>query len=111
MAIEFRCPHGHLLRVSEKHAGRTGRCPRCKALISIPHPPSDSDVSEDAILSMLGNPSPSRRHHDDGDDDSPDLHGDSTLPMKACSRCNSRIPVTTHICPHCQTYLADASSW
>ncbi len=32
------CPKGHRIQVQEKHRGRTGRCPNCKALFFVPLP-------------------------------------------------------------------------
>ena len=77
MAIRFQCPHGHALKVDDNLAGKTGRCPRCSAMIQIPKPkpkpqpqPKDAgngELSEDAIIDILGGPMhapPTKRQHD-----------------------------------------------
>src|SRR5688572_4566756 len=38
MPIEVRCNAGHTLKVADTWAGRTGRCPVCKALVQVPAP-------------------------------------------------------------------------
>ncbi|MBU0637910.1 MAG: hypothetical protein KKB50_03525 [Planctomycetes bacterium] len=41
MAIEFHCNHcGKLVRTSEEHAGKQGKCPACHQHVYIPTPPS-----------------------------------------------------------------------
>ncbi len=36
MSIRFYCPSGHRLSVTEKHAGETIRCPRCRQKVVVP---------------------------------------------------------------------------
>jgi hypothetical protein len=44
VAIEFHCEHcNSLIRASEESAGRTGRCPHCKAETYIPRPVDDDE--------------------------------------------------------------------
>jgi hypothetical protein len=41
------CPHGHRVEVQEKHRGRIGACPKCKAPFTVPPKPSDLPASSD----------------------------------------------------------------
>ncbi len=40
------CPMGHRIQVHEKHRGRTGRCPNCKALFFVPLPTTIQTLGE-----------------------------------------------------------------
>lgn len=40
MSIQLTCPTGHTLTVADAWAGRTGRCPVCKAVVQVPALPS-----------------------------------------------------------------------
>lgn len=53
--IAFKCSScGHRLRVSEKHAGRKGRCPKCSTLLRVPSPDSETPQAEVSVgLSSL----------------------------------------------------------
>ena len=53
MSIKVVCPNGHVLRVKDSLAGKTGLCPTCKARVSVPEPETSS-MDESAILSILG---------------------------------------------------------
>jgi len=114
MSIDVVCPNGHRLHVKDRLAGRTGRCPVCKARVKVPRPPGE-EISEDDIIGFLGPHDPSKQP------DSSAAHGDErpamemesswtgahAPPKKVCSKCNREIEAGTHICPHCQTYIAD----
>ena len=60
MSIRVVCPNGHMLRVQDSCAGKTGLCPVCRALVRVPEPAGQEPVSEDAILGFLGPHQPSR---------------------------------------------------
>jgi len=45
------CPNGHRVQVQERHRGRTGRCPNCKALFFVPM--ADTNLT----LGQAGGPS------------------------------------------------------
>lgn len=114
MAIQITCPNGHVLKVSDDMAGKTGLCPVCKAKVKVPERQSGA-LSEDAILEILTS----------GEDrweptatDTSDLdpmvqraasrrapEGPAT-PRKSCPRCNAVIPGGMKICPNCKTYVA-----
>jgi hypothetical protein len=113
MSIEVKCPNGHQLKLKDSMAGMTGRCPLCKALVSVPKPEPPKDFSEDAILDFLG-PSPQVDNrslqdtiHDFGDSTIMRGSGIHHTPRKSCVKCKQDIPLLMHICPYCHTYLPD----
>lgn len=112
MAIEFTCPNGHKLKVKESCAGKTGRCPVCNALVRVPRPPT-SELSEDAILGILGRHEPGRVGRSARPEapvgSSDETRADAsplTPPKKSCVKCHREIDGETHICPYCHTYIA-----
>ena len=55
MAIEFVCPScGRVLRLRDEAAGKRGRCPHCKSVITVP----ESAVSDDDLIEILPGKSP-----------------------------------------------------
>jgi len=40
------CPNGHRVQVQERHRGRTGRCPNCRALFFVPLPTTAQTLGE-----------------------------------------------------------------
>jgi hypothetical protein len=40
------CPNGHRVQVQERHRGRTGRCPNCKALFFVPLPDTNLTLGQ-----------------------------------------------------------------
>lgn len=110
MSIRVVCPNGHLLRVQDSCAGKTGLCPICRALVKVPEPTTQSTLSEDAVLGFLG-PQPPRPHPQPATPHStikPAMEG-RVPPKKSCERCNQEISAETHICPHCHTYVGGVS--
>ncbi|OHB78381.1 MAG: hypothetical protein A2V98_03220 [Planctomycetes bacterium RBG_16_64_12] len=125
MSIQVVCPIGHVLKVSDDYAGKTGLCPVCKSRVKVPKP-SEDQLSEDAIMSILGkyDPNKARKKLADVSDlaaadtpralqnqTSPDGGADTvanaaSLPKKSCPHCNREIVAGIHICPHCHTYIA-----
>ena len=115
MPITVSCPNGHQLTAQESNAGKTGKCPICKAAISIPvlH---QSEISESAIMHILGNPEPQSRSRV-GTVIAPPKRAtvpkaakstpsSATLPhIKLCPSCEREIDMGYHICPHCHTYI------
>jgi hypothetical protein len=56
--IRFCCEHcGHKISVKDKHAGKRGKCPKCKSILTVPKPqvngagPGQSDLDESTISS------------------------------------------------------------
>lgn len=112
MALEFTCPNGHKLKVKESSAGKTGRCPVCSALVRVPRHQTE-ELSEDAILGILGRHEPSQAPMPMASEDGPapaaELGTDESPlapPKKSCLKCHREIDGETHICPYCHTYVA-----
>jgi hypothetical protein len=116
MSIRCVCPNGHVIKVKDSLAGKTGLCPLCKARVKVPESRREP-VSEDAILDILGpqTVAPTRSDTDTRYDLS-----DTTLtptsqkrgtPKKSCHKCNQEIYADTHICPYCHTYIANLNDF
>ena len=125
MSIQVVCPNGHVLKVSDDYAGKTGLCPVCKSRVRVPKP-SEEQLSEDAIMNILGtyDPSKARGKLTDVSDlaaaDAPralkgqispegearTLADGPSPPKKSCPHCNREIVAGIHICPHCRTFIA-----
>jgi hypothetical protein len=106
MSIQVVCPNGHVLKVNESMAGRSGLCPKCRARVNVPR--GKDDFSEDAILGLLNTDAPvvARPATAAAPDPQPAPPPASNAPKKLCSKCNREIFVGMHICPHCHTYIA-----
>jgi len=107
MTIRVVCPNGHALKVKDSFAGKTGLCPACKARVHIPQI-NGNDMSEDAIMDILGpdaaeTTKPAREAAAAGNLRKTDPN---LAYKKICHVCNEEIAATTHICPHCHTYIA-----
>jgi hypothetical protein len=133
MLIRVKCPNGHTLKVDDRHAGKKGACPKCKALVTVPEPQKEDEELEDDIVAMLSGPglmSSSRSRYaanrdelptrpSDDDDDGESVLGGSTpgggsgnsslLKMRRCPQCKKDVPPHYSVCPHCRVYLAEDS--
>ena len=121
MSITVLCPKGHRLVAKEECAGKTGRCPTCKATVSIPLPHTGY-LSETAILSILGSPEPQKKNIADDFNEFANMGGLATAvprtekkyessTVKPCPSCDREIDSGYHICPHCQTYISSLSDF
>jgi hypothetical protein len=116
MSIMVRCPNGHLLKVKNSMAGKTGLCPMCKGQVYVYVPvPETKSISDEVILDYLGPSQTSSTSTSGIDLDEAAPHrpdrGHHETPWKSCVKCNRDIPAKTHICPYCHTYLADVSGY
>jgi hypothetical protein len=131
MLIRVKCPNGHTLKVDDRHAGKKGACPKCKALVTVPEPQQEEQL-EDDIVAMLSGPgllSPGRSRYaadraelperpaiddDDnvlgGENQSAAAGGSSLLRMRRCPQCKKDVPPHYSVCPHCRVYLAENSA-
>ena len=79
--MEFHCTNcGYKLIVPDIHAGRKGRCPQCKEIVTVPSPAAPKRDLHDAQLFDLAIP------EDQGSDDSPTLtesHPDTSVQPEA----------------------------
>ncbi len=106
MSIRVVCPEGHDLKIKDKYAGRTGRCPLCKSRIKIPVP--DEEIPGGLVrgiydpgksgLSGLALEVP------EFIDDPADEESEDT--MKVCGKCQKEIPAEAQTCPYCKAYIA-----
>lgn len=46
MPIACRCPNGHVLKVKDKYAGKTGLCPKCGAAMQVPAASEEEEFIE-----------------------------------------------------------------
>lgn len=119
MSIIVVCPNGHSLSVRDACAGKQGLCPVCRAQVTVPQP-ADSSLSDDDIMGLLGPHDPNRSRGFTAYE--PEMARATTsvhfaakkvivsgekggAPMKSCEKCSAEISATTHICPHCHTYV------
>jgi len=108
MAIKLVCPNGHVLKVPEKLAGKTGLCPVCRARVVVPRPGPNA-LSEEAILGILGTHTPRRPSQITSEQlaaAQASNGADAEGPKKVCRKCNREIAAAMHICPFCHTYIA-----
>jgi hypothetical protein len=97
--------------VKETLAGTSGLCPKCRVRVQVPKI-REKIMSEDAILHILeDNTIPPHQsvttRFDPFADTSPSGLQGQNAPNKCCDRCNKDVPVGSHICPHCHTYIAN----
>ncbi|RMG03779.1 MAG: hypothetical protein D6741_01955 [Planctomycetota bacterium] len=106
MPIEVVCSNGHVLRVKDSLAGKTGLCPVCRVRVRVPAPAND--LSEAEILDILSSgpkePEKDVEYH-------PAEEVPPTPPKKICRKCQREILAATHICPYCRTYIAGLSDF
>ena len=59
MGIKATCANGHVLKVKDEFAGKTGLCPHCRGRVFVPMPIHNLEkarISDDEILGLLGKP-------------------------------------------------------
>jgi Zn finger protein HypA/HybF involved in hydrogenase expression len=106
MAIKVTCPNGHMLRVSDKLAGKTGLCPTCKARVTVPELKPGA-IDESDILQVIGpyDPSKSQVTRPGARADGQAEEKTDKVEMRRCMSCEREIEAETHICPHCHHYI------
>lgn len=115
MAIQVRCPNGHVLQIKEKHAGKSGLCPHCHARIDVPairssgphvaggasRPPlagAEDQAGKDSRKSWYAN---------DQEHTGSKLAGSSVVRhKKACPDCSQLVPYWFATCPHCNSAMS-----
>ena len=110
MSIRCVCPNGHVLKVKESLAGKSGRCPVCQARVKIPKP-RPPRMSEDAILDILGQEDPiphvaTPEPPEPAVDRQPKEDQEQAVHPKHCYKCQREFPDSYHMCPFCHTYIA-----
>jgi hypothetical protein len=130
MAITTKCANGHLLRVKDEFAGKSGLCPYCRGRVFVPMPVNALEkgrISDDEILGLLGKPGkparavcdlpqPSESVLDSPCPTSPS-NADTTISLrssaasrkvKICTKCEHITSVAFTHCPRCGTPLPDS---
>lgn len=120
MAITVTCSNGHLLRIKDKYAGKSGLCSYCHVRIEVP---ANERAFEDEVLTIVGPPRkapppdiPEDSIHDGasvlaGDEAKEEsgvsLVGSSLLHRrKVCPQCRHIASFAFTVCPRCGTPLA-----
>jgi RNA polymerase subunit RPABC4/transcription elongation factor Spt4 len=128
MSIQVTCPNGHVLRLKESFAGKTGYCPHCRAKVYVP---AGNGFSEDDVINVLGPPPPMPIDEPETEDEDEEeryvfqdpehtwsegasgigLAGSSILRHgKVCPACHAVTSFSFSICPRCGTPLP-LTSW
>jgi len=126
MSIQVSCPNGHVLRVKDSFAGKSGYCPHCHAKVRVPNPQA---FSEDDVIGVLGTPVPASPEdvahseaeefvHQEPRPAEVHQHEESGIALygssihqhpKVCPTCHKRASFSFSICPSCGTPLSSAS--
>jgi hypothetical protein len=130
MGITTKCANGHILRVKDEFAGKSGLCPHCRGRVFVPmpvHSLEKSRISDDEILGLLGKPAISTRTAvetappSDSVLDTPSATSRSTgdtigllgssasRKVKICTKCEHITSVAFTHCPRCGTPLPESS--
>ena len=107
MAIRVVCPNGHVLRVKDSLAGKTGLCPTCKAPITVPTP-EEPAMDESAIMEILGSYDPSASEHVSSSANPFEEERKTTSAkkkMRRCPYCEKPIDARVHVCPYCKHFI------
>jgi ribosomal protein S27AE len=125
MAVSVKCPNGHLLKVKDEFAGKSGLCPHCQTRVFVPMPVHTGEkdrISDDEILGLLGPPRkvkaepppPSDSVLDSGYDPAESgislLRSSVSQKQKACPLCGHMSSMAFTHCPRCGTQLAEAGT-
>lgn len=104
VAIEIRCPNGHVLRVKDECAGKTGLCSRCRAKVRVP---ISMPSSEDDSLSSDEDIHHELRPENNGSESGLIPLGSSYILKKTrlCPECGKLASPSFSICPRCGTPL------
>jgi hypothetical protein len=135
MVIIVCCRNGHVLRVKDEYAGKTGFCPHCRCKVEVPPSAPETGergMSEEEVLAALGTPrqraglafdqpapkDASRPLEEDVREDSVhdseesesgiSLLGSATArPQQRCAKCGHVMSVAFMHCPRCGDPLPD----
>ncbi len=128
MGITATCANGHVLKVKDEFAGKTGLCPHCRARVFVPMPVHIRDnarITDDEILGLLGGPPQAARAAADESDSvldggavSPpsETSRDTTVSLlaasalrkvKTCPKCQRTASTAFAHCPRCGSPLGE----
>jgi RNA polymerase subunit RPABC4/transcription elongation factor Spt4 len=115
MTIQLVCPNGHRLTAKESNAGKTGKCPVCKAPVTIPVPERSIASDSAVIVAVLGELNAQSASQKVGRTVlAPKRQPAAAVPAKdpstqarvrVCPNCERDIDLGYHICPYCHAYL------
>ncbi len=125
VAISVTCPNGHVLKVKNEFAGKSGLCPECHSRVFVPmpvHKAEEARISDDEILGLLGPPNkvqaaqprppfepvPDSIHDAPPEGSGITLRGSSILEkQKVCPHCAHLASIAFTNCPRCGTRLPE----
>ncbi len=120
MAIRLRCSNGHLLRVKEKFAGKSGLCPYCHVRVNVPHIklPQAHSLSDEEILDIMGPPPAVTPLPDYADEDEstevhvlPDAEKQPNDEGSGISLVGSSMLKRKKFCPECARIVSYSFKW
>jgi hypothetical protein len=128
VGITAKCSNGHVLRVKDEFAGKTGLCPHCRGRVFVPMPVRTNDkarISDDEILGLLGHPAPAnvaaeaatsdyvfdaQSNGGAKDETAVGLASSSIVrKVKICTKCEHITSVAFAHCPRCGAPLPEAA--
>jgi len=103
------CSNGHRLRVNDKFAGKSGKCPYCHVRVEVP---ANQDSFEDEVMKIVADPSASIHDEVDVSQKSWTDVTDSSLLRRRnkCTQCAQVVSFAFTICPRCGTPLTALSN-
>ncbi len=108
MPIQLTCPNGHRLTAKDSNAGKTGKCPVCKAAVTIPAL-AESAMTDSSVVRLLGLTGGATKPGNASGDAAAAAKSRPPLVtqphMKQCPNCERDIELGYHICPYCKTYI------
>ncbi len=103
MPIKFKCSCGHILKVPDKLAGKSGKCPKCQKVLKVPVPKAKQpQPKQAAAVAATGGTAPSPGGKLDS------LFDEAGLVQKSgpvCPKCGADIKPGTVVCTSCGFHL------
>ena len=131
MGITTKCANGHVLRVKDEFAGKSGLCPHCRGRVFVPMPVhclEKARISDEEILGLLGKPGISTRapveaaapsdsvldaagstNRSSGDTSVSLQSSSASRKVKICSKCEHITSAAFTHCPRCGAPLPDSA--
>ncbi len=128
MGITTKCANGHVLRVKDEFAGKSGLCPHCRGRVFVPMPVHSLEkarISDDEIMGLLGKPGISARAAEEVAEQSDSVldaacgtsrstcdtvslqSSSASRKVKICARCEHITSAAFKHCPRCGAPLPD----
>ena len=100
--IKLTCANGHRLRIGDKHAGQQAICPKCHVEVTVPELARKS-ITDTSVVALLGDIAPGQKVVTKAG-------VEPVQSLRNCPKCQTRIPTSYRLCPHCQVYIGDLSA-